>query len=247
MLAVSTRRSGSTSAPRRRASAAMASRAASLSERLRLVGEGGGVGQRGQDVRGRAQAGPRRIGLGQVDERGSRSSPRRDDGAEAVGRARPSRASREHARIVGAGLAGRGGVRAQSKIGWNRWTSPPSLRATRRAARRPSSSATSTRPTEPWKRCAASPSRSRPASASASSAPTARARRPRSRSWRGCWRRPAGEVVVLGRRWGHDDQAIRERMGVCLQQTVLSEKLQVRRDGGPLPQLLPRAAARRRR
>src|SRR5471030_2548913 len=36
-----------------------------------------------------------------------------------------------------------------------------------------------------------------------------------------------GEVVVLGLRWGHDDQAIRERMGVCLQQTVLSEKLQV--------------------
>jgi ABC-2 type transport system ATP-binding protein len=36
-----------------------------------------------------------------------------------------------------------------------------------------------------------------------------------------------GEVVVLGRRWGHDDQAIRERMGVCLQQTVLSEKLLV--------------------
>ena len=37
----------------------------------------------------------------------------------------------------------------------------------------------------------------------------------------------SGEVVVLGRRWGQDDQAIRERMGVCLQQTVLSEKLQV--------------------
>jgi ABC-2 type transport system ATP-binding protein len=37
----------------------------------------------------------------------------------------------------------------------------------------------------------------------------------------------AGEVVVLGRRWGRDDQAIRERMGVCLQQTVLSEKLHV--------------------
>ena len=33
--------------------------------------------------------------------------------------------------------------------------------------------------------------------------------------------------MVLGRRWGRDDQAIRERMGVCLQQTVLSEKLQV--------------------
>jgi ABC-2 type transport system ATP-binding protein len=37
----------------------------------------------------------------------------------------------------------------------------------------------------------------------------------------------AGEVVVLGRRWGRDEQAIRERMGVCLQQTVLSEKLHV--------------------
>jgi len=37
----------------------------------------------------------------------------------------------------------------------------------------------------------------------------------------------SGEVVVLGRRWGQDDQAIRERMGVCLQQTVLSEKLKV--------------------
>ena len=38
----------------------------------------------------------------------------------------------------------------------------------------------------------------------------------------------AGEVVVLGRRWGKDDQEIRERLGVCLQQTVLSEKLTVR-------------------
>ncbi|HUG55018.1 MAG TPA: ABC transporter ATP-binding protein [Vicinamibacteria bacterium] len=37
----------------------------------------------------------------------------------------------------------------------------------------------------------------------------------------------SGEVAVLGRRWGRDDQEIRERMGVCLQQTVLSEKLQV--------------------
>ncbi len=38
----------------------------------------------------------------------------------------------------------------------------------------------------------------------------------------------AGETVVLGRRWGPDDQEIRERLGVCLQQTVLSEKLTVR-------------------
>src|SRR5881628_444156 len=37
----------------------------------------------------------------------------------------------------------------------------------------------------------------------------------------------AGGVVVLGRRWGKDDREIRERLGVCLQQTVLSEKLEV--------------------
>jgi ABC-2 type transport system ATP-binding protein len=36
-----------------------------------------------------------------------------------------------------------------------------------------------------------------------------------------------GEVVVLGRRFGKDDHEIRERLGVCLQQTVLSEKLEV--------------------
>ncbi len=32
---------------------------------------------------------------------------------------------------------------------------------------------------------------------------------------------------MLGRRWGRDDHEIRERLGVCLQQTVLSEKLEV--------------------
>jgi ABC-2 type transport system ATP-binding protein len=37
----------------------------------------------------------------------------------------------------------------------------------------------------------------------------------------------SGEAVVLGRRWGEHDQEIRERLGVCLQQTVLSEKLTV--------------------
>ncbi len=36
-----------------------------------------------------------------------------------------------------------------------------------------------------------------------------------------------GEVSVLGRRWGRDDREIRERLGVCLQQTQLSEKLEV--------------------
>jgi ABC-2 type transport system ATP-binding protein len=37
----------------------------------------------------------------------------------------------------------------------------------------------------------------------------------------------SGEVEVLGRRWGRDDHEIRERLGVCLQQTVLSEKLEL--------------------
>jgi ABC-2 type transport system ATP-binding protein len=37
----------------------------------------------------------------------------------------------------------------------------------------------------------------------------------------------SGDVEVLGRRWGRDDPEIRQRLGVCLQQTVLSEKLEV--------------------
>jgi ABC-2 type transport system ATP-binding protein len=37
----------------------------------------------------------------------------------------------------------------------------------------------------------------------------------------------AGEVHVLGRRWGQEDREIRERIGVCLQRTELSEKLTV--------------------
>jgi ABC-2 type transport system ATP-binding protein len=36
-----------------------------------------------------------------------------------------------------------------------------------------------------------------------------------------------GDVQVLGRRWGKDEREIRERLGVCLQQTVLSPKLEV--------------------
>jgi ABC-2 type transport system ATP-binding protein len=43
----------------------------------------------------------------------------------------------------------------------------------------------------------------------------------------GLLRPSAGDVEVLGRRWGRDDHEIRERLGVCLQQTVLSEKLEV--------------------
>lgn len=37
----------------------------------------------------------------------------------------------------------------------------------------------------------------------------------------------AGEVEVLGMRWGSDDAAIKQRIGITLQETRLSEKLQV--------------------
>jgi ABC-2 type transport system ATP-binding protein len=37
----------------------------------------------------------------------------------------------------------------------------------------------------------------------------------------------AGDVVVLGRRWGQDDQALRELLGISLQETQFSEKLTV--------------------
>jgi ABC-2 type transport system ATP-binding protein len=37
----------------------------------------------------------------------------------------------------------------------------------------------------------------------------------------------SGEAVLLGRRWGKDDRDLREAIGVCLQQTVLAEKMQV--------------------
>jgi ABC-2 type transport system ATP-binding protein len=38
----------------------------------------------------------------------------------------------------------------------------------------------------------------------------------------------AGTVEVLGMRWGRDDTAIKERIGISLQETRLAEKLQVR-------------------
>ena len=37
----------------------------------------------------------------------------------------------------------------------------------------------------------------------------------------------AGDVIVLGRRWGAHDEEIRERLGISLQETQLSEKLSV--------------------
>jgi len=38
----------------------------------------------------------------------------------------------------------------------------------------------------------------------------------------------AGEVVLLGRRWGRDDRELRERLGISLQETQFAEKLTVR-------------------
>jgi len=37
----------------------------------------------------------------------------------------------------------------------------------------------------------------------------------------------AGDVEVLGMRWGADDRALRQRLGIQLQETVLQEKLRV--------------------
>jgi len=37
----------------------------------------------------------------------------------------------------------------------------------------------------------------------------------------------AGDVTVLGRRWGKDDRELRERLGISLQETQFSEKLTV--------------------
>ena len=37
----------------------------------------------------------------------------------------------------------------------------------------------------------------------------------------------SGEVLVLGRHWGKDDRALRELLGISLQETQFSEKLTV--------------------
>src|SRR6516162_8409904 len=38
----------------------------------------------------------------------------------------------------------------------------------------------------------------------------------------------SGDVEILGRRWGEDDDALRQRLGISLQETRLAEKLTVR-------------------
>src|SRR5947209_12570352 len=37
----------------------------------------------------------------------------------------------------------------------------------------------------------------------------------------------SGDVELLGRRWGQDDDALRQRLGISLQETRLAEKLTV--------------------
>src|SRR5919112_612127 len=69
-----------------------------------------------------------------------------------------------------------------------------------------------------------------------------------------------GDVVILGRRWGRDDRALRQLLGISLQETQFAEKLTVAEtvrlfrsfyDRGPSPaavmamvQLQEKAAAR---
>jgi ABC-2 type transport system ATP-binding protein len=43
----------------------------------------------------------------------------------------------------------------------------------------------------------------------------------------GLQRQTSGDVEVLGRHWGRDDEALRERLGVSLQETRLPERLKV--------------------
>ncbi|HET9425894.1 MAG TPA: ATP-binding cassette domain-containing protein, partial [Gemmatimonadaceae bacterium] len=60
----------------------------------------------------------------------------------------------------------------------------------------------------------------------------------------------AGEVSVLGMTWKHDEKALRERLGIQLQETQLSEKLTVAetltlfrsfyRDGSDVDQVIAR-------
>ena len=61
----------------------------------------------------------------------------------------------------------------------------------------------------------------------------------------------SGQVEILGHQWGRDDAAIRQLIGISLQETQLSEKLTVRetvglcRQASSLP--LPEAVRRRAR
>ena len=59
---------------------------------------------------------------------------------------------------------------------------------------------------------------------------------------------PSGEVEVLGYHWGRHDDEIRQRLGISLQETRLSEKLTRAGNADAVPQLLSaghRAGSRR--
>ena len=92
------------------------------------------------------------------------------------------------------------------------------------AARTWSSATTAGRRSRP---CAGSTWRSSAANASACSAPTAPARRPPSKSSKACWRRPPATSKCWACDWGQADNEIRQRIGISLQETRLSEKLTV--------------------
>jgi ABC-2 type transport system ATP-binding protein len=53
----------------------------------------------------------------------------------------------------------------------------------------------------------------------------------------------AGDVVVLGRRWGRDDNELRELLGISLQETQFSEKLTVAETVRLFRSFYPRGAA----
>ena len=199
-------------------------------ERLRLVGEGGGIGQRGEHVR-RARAGRPASGWSRSGRASGAPVRRRaaTSGAEAVGRPRPSRPSREHARIVGARLE-RDVARSQGKIGRGQRVGQ---RAVRRRARPPQELRHRGGRARPVLRGRARRVL-RPAR------PERRRQDHHHRDPRGAARADRGRGRGPRPALGHaTTRRIRERIGVCLQETVLSEKLTVRETVRPLPQLLP--------
>ncbi|MEO6057120.1 MAG: ABC transporter ATP-binding protein [Gemmatimonadales bacterium] len=53
----------------------------------------------------------------------------------------------------------------------------------------------------------------------------------------------AGDVLILGRRWGEDDQALRELLGISLQETQFAEKLTVEETVSLFRSFYPRGPA----
>ncbi|MEO7477072.1 MAG: ABC transporter ATP-binding protein, partial [Gemmatimonadales bacterium] len=53
----------------------------------------------------------------------------------------------------------------------------------------------------------------------------------------------AGDVLILGRRWGEDDRALRELLGISLQETQFAEKLTVEETVSLFRSFYPRGPA----